>query len=46
MPNFQLPTVAKELGIEIDENRTHNALYDISITVKIYDELRKAYGQE
>jgi DNA polymerase III subunit epsilon len=35
-PNFQQRTVAKRLGIEIDETRLHDAEYDISICVEIY----------
>ncbi len=36
MENFQLKTVAKKLGIEIDESRLHDAVYDIEITREIY----------
>jgi DNA polymerase III subunit epsilon len=36
MPNFKLKTVAKELGIEVDEERLHNAEYDIDITRQVY----------
>jgi DNA polymerase-3 subunit epsilon len=37
MKNFQLPTVAKELGIEVDESRTHDAAYDIELTRRVYE---------
>jgi DNA polymerase III subunit epsilon len=32
-----LATVAKFLGIEVDEEQTHDALYDIEITKAIYE---------
>lgn len=36
MENFKLSTVAKFLGIEVDEAKTHDALYDIELTMAIY----------
>ena len=36
MKNFKLMTVAKELGIEVDESRLHDAEYDIEITKAMY----------
>jgi DNA polymerase-3 subunit epsilon len=36
LENFQLKTVAKYLGIEIDETRLHDANYDILLTYRIY----------
>ena len=36
MPNFRLATVAEKLGIEIDTEATHDALYDIVLTQKVY----------
>jgi len=36
MENFKLHTVAKKLGIIIDETKLHDALYDIGITRQIY----------
>lgn len=36
MPNFKLMTVALELGIEIDDTKFHDALYDIELTREIY----------
>jgi DNA polymerase III subunit epsilon len=36
MENFKLATVAKELGINIDETKLHDAQYDISLTKAIY----------
>jgi DNA polymerase-3 subunit epsilon len=37
MPNFKLMTVAKHLGIEIEEEKAHDGFYDIEITKKVYD---------
>lgn len=37
MINFKQMTVARQLGIEIDEKKLHKASYDISITMKIHD---------
>jgi DNA polymerase-3 subunit epsilon len=37
LPNFQLKSVAQYLGIKVEENNLHDALYDIRITKKIYD---------
>lgn len=34
--NFKLMTVANALGIEVDEAKAHDAMYDIVITKKIY----------
>lgn len=36
MPNFKLATVAKTLGIAFDEGKTHDAFYDIMLTLKVY----------
>jgi DNA polymerase-3 subunit epsilon len=36
--NFQMSTVAKFLGIEIDSNLYHNALYDARIVKRLYAE--------
>ncbi len=37
LANFQLKTVATYLGIQIDESKLHDALYDIELTQKIYE---------
>lgn len=37
MENFKLMTVARELGIEVDESKLHDALYDIQLTKEIYE---------
>ena len=36
MKDFKLVTVAKELGIEVDETRLHDAEYDIYLTYEIF----------
>ena len=36
MKNFKLVTVAKELGIKVDENKLHKADYDTELTRFIY----------
>lgn len=36
MPNFKLMSVAGELGIDVDESRLHDALYDIELTRACY----------
>lgn len=41
MPDFKLKTVAKHLGIEVDETKLHDALYDIELTEAIYNKCRE-----
>jgi DNA polymerase-3 subunit epsilon len=41
MENFQLKTVAKKLGIEVDESKLHDAQYDIELTRSIYHIVKK-----
>ena len=36
MKDFKLMTVAREVGIEIDEAKLHDATYDIMLTREIY----------
>ena len=36
MPNFQLKTVAKWLGIGVEENKLHEAGYDVYLTREVY----------
>jgi len=36
MENFKLMSVARELGITVDESRLHDALYDIELTRACY----------
>ncbi len=35
MPNFKLVTVAKHMGIPVDETKAHDAFYDIHLTMEI-----------
>lgn len=41
MENFKQDTVAKKLGIVVDDSKLHDALYDIEICYKIYLEVIK-----
>lgn len=43
MENFKQGTVAKYLGIEIDESKLHDALYDIRVCKQIYDKVCGKY---
>ena len=36
MPSFKLKRVALELGLEIDQDRLHDASYEVELTYKIY----------
>jgi DNA polymerase-3 subunit epsilon len=36
MRNFQLHTVAEALGIKVEDDKLHNALYDVYLTRQIY----------
>lgn len=36
MPDFKLKTVARQLGVEVDESKLHDAMYDIELTREIY----------
>lgn len=37
MPDFKLKTVARFLGVPVDETKLHDAAYDIDITMKSFD---------
>ena len=41
MENFKLMTVAKQLGIEIDESKLHDASYDNYLCIEMYKILSK-----
>lgn len=43
MENFKQGTVAKTLGIEVDDTKLHDALYDIYICGQIYDKVCGKY---
>jgi len=45
MENFKLMTVAKHVGIVVDETKLHDAVYDIDITVQLYYALKKYKGK-
>lgn len=38
--NFQQGTVAKYMGIEVDDNRLHDGVYDVEIMMQIYKGLK------
>lgn len=42
LPNFKLTTIARTLGIEVDESKAHDAMYDIELTREILKEIRKS----
>lgn len=39
MKNFKLSTVAQALGVEFDEDKLHDAMYDIKVTREVYRRL-------
>lgn len=43
MENFKQGTVAKTLGIAIDDSKLHDALYDIEVCKAIYDKVCAHY---
>lgn len=43
--DFKQATVARYLGIEVDTTKTHDALYDIELARKIYQELNSKRGE-
>lgn len=40
MENFKLKTVARQMGIEVDESKLHDAVYDVELTLEIFKRLR------
>lgn len=36
MPNFRLDTVAQYMGVNVEQNKLHNAMYDVKITREIF----------
>lgn len=46
MLNFKQSTVAKWLGIEVDEDKLHDASYDIELCIRIYQTITKQYEQK
>lgn len=41
MENFKLMTVAKHLGIQVDESKLHDALYDVRLTRQVFESVRR-----
>lgn len=41
--DFKLGTVAKSFGIELDESRLHDALYDVELTREVFKLIQKEY---
>lgn len=37
MENFKLSTVAATLGVQVDGDSLHNAMYDIELTKAVFD---------
>lgn len=37
MENFKLHTVAKKMGISVEDTKLHEALYDVELTKKLYN---------
>lgn len=37
MENFKLSTVAETLGVQVDGDSLHNAMYDIELTKAVFD---------
>lgn len=46
MKDFKLHTVAKELGLELEDEKLHDAYYDISLTRKMYYVLKNKNGDQ
>lgn len=44
MENFKLSTVAKTLGIVVNDDSLHDAMYDIELTKAVFDIVRNQYG--
>lgn len=42
--NRKLMTVAKHYGVDLDESKLHNAVYDVEITAKVAARVAKKYG--
>lgn len=40
MKNFKLHTVAKQVGIKVEEGKLHEAMYDTELTKKIYNKVK------
>ncbi|WP_221252148.1 3'-5' exonuclease [Desulfuromonas versatilis] len=45
LPNFRLATVARHCGIEVDDTRLHDSMYDIELTRALWLEARRIIEQ-
>ena len=36
LPNFKLVTVAKSIGIKVEDEKLHDAMYDTEITAELF----------
>jgi DNA polymerase III subunit epsilon len=45
MENFKLITVARQMGITVEESRLHDAVYDVELTLEIFKRLRLAKAE-
>jgi hypothetical protein len=36
LPNFKLATVARHTGIDVDDSRLHDSMYDIELTRQLW----------
>ncbi len=43
MDNFKLSTVVKFVGLTVDEEKLHDAFYDLEITQSLYSEIKNKY---
>lgn len=41
MKDFKLLTVARELGLKVDEAKAHDARYDVEVTREMFKRLHK-----
>lgn len=46
MPNFKQGTVANTLGIELETNKLHSALYDIQLGYQIYQKVKGGLNEK
>lgn len=45
LPDFKLHTVAGEMGIALDKNKLHDAMYDIELAKEIYLIIKRKRGE-
>lgn len=44
LENFKLMTVAKYLGVQVDDGEAHDAMHDITVTMRLFRQVRKDLG--